>query len=79
MRKLFTRESSQQTKEETRNLFGFSFTTTKLQLIKLERKTEKKREIFLGFLKFFKHIRTRQENKTSMDDTMKKYEHRQLK
>jgi hypothetical protein len=29
--KLFTRESSQQTKEEMRNLFGFSFnTTTKL-------------------------------------------------
>jgi hypothetical protein len=55
--KLFTRESSQQVKEEMRNLFGFSFTTTKLQLIKLERKTKKKREIFLNFLKFFKHTR----------------------
>ena len=53
-RKLFTRENSQQGKEETRNLFGFSFTTTKLQLIKLERKTEKKQEMLLDFLKVFR-------------------------
>ena len=50
-KKLFTRESSQQEKEEQGNLFGFYFSI--LQQIKLGRKTEKKQEIFLDFLKVF--------------------------
>ena len=55
--KLFTRESSQQIKEETRNLFEFSFNVTtnyawkKLQLI------------FWIFKSFFKHTRRKQEIK----------------
>ena len=49
-----------------------------LQLIKLERKTEKKQDFFWIFSKFFKHTRRKRENKSSMDTTMKKCEHRQL-
>ena len=55
MRKLFTRENSEQAKEEQGNLFGFSFI---LQLIKLQGKTEKKQgNIFGIFSKFFKHTK----------------------
>ena len=48
--KLFTRESSQQAKDEMRNLFSFSFNT----ITKLEIKTKKKQErFFYYFLKVF--------------------------
>ena len=41
---------------------------------------EIKLTIFLVFLKFIKHTRRKleKENKTSMDNTMKEYEHRLL-
>ena len=53
--KLFTRESSQQERRRTRNLFWF-------------------------FLRFIKHTKRKieKENQTSMNNTMKEYEHRQL-
>ena len=50
-----------------------------LQLIKLERKAEKKREIFLDAMKVFSN--TQEENKKiklTMGYTMKEDEHRQL-
>ena len=55
--------------------FGFLLI---LQLIKVERKSEKKQEIFLVFSMFFKHTRRNRENKSSMDNTKKTCEHRQL-
>jgi hypothetical protein len=48
--KLFTRESSQQAKEEREIFLGFLLI---LQLNKPERKTKKKPELFLVFLKVF--------------------------
>ena len=37
------------------------------KIIKREKKTKKKWEIFLGFPKFFKHTRRKRKNKTNMD------------
>jgi hypothetical protein len=57
-RKLFTRESSQQAKEEQGNLFVFSL---KLQLTKLRRRTEKKQGNIFGFSESFSN--TQKESK----------------
>ena len=60
MRKLFTRESSQQAKEEQGNLFGVFFLILLLSMhIKQITTTN-----FFGFSKFFKHTRRKQENKS---------------
>ena len=59
-RKLFTRESSQQAKEEQGNLFGFSLI---LQLIKLQGKTEKKQGNIFGFSQSFSNTQKENEKK----------------
>jgi hypothetical protein len=58
MRKLFTWESSQQAKEEQRNLFVFSL---KLQLTKIKRKTDNKQGNIFGFSESFSN--TQKESK----------------
>ena len=64
-------------KRRTRKYFWVFFLI--LQLTKLERKIEKKQETFFWvFSKFFEHTRRKRENKSSMDNTMKKCGHRQL-
>ena len=76
--KLFTRESSQQAKEEREIFLGFLLITTTTGM---ESKLAKSYNYFFWFfLRFFKHTRRKREkeNKTSMDSTMKKHEHRQL-
>jgi hypothetical protein len=56
--KLFTRESSQQAKEEQGNLFGFSLNCNQLSS---GRKTEKKKRIIFGFSESFSN--TQKESK----------------
>ena len=71
--KQFTRESSQQVKRRTRNLvWVFILISTTSKEIKLTN--------FLVFLKVYQthKKKTRKINLTSMDNTMKEYEHRRL-
>ena len=51
MRKLYTRADSQQAKEEREIFLAFLLILLTTKQNKLERKTEKKREIFLAFRK----------------------------
>ena len=73
--KLFTRESSQQAKEEARNLFGFSFNNTTNWTRNKNRREA--RNIF-GFSQKNSNTIRKRENKTNMDNTMKNCVHRQL-
>ena len=70
--KLFTRESSQQVNEEREMFLGFHLITTTSMEIKLTN--------FFGFLKVYQthKKKARKRKLTSMDNTMKEYEHRQL-
>ena len=59
-------------KKNKEMFLGFLFSATSNYSRK---KIKKKMEIFLDFLKFFKHTRRKRENKFNMDNTMKKCEH----
>ena len=76
--KLFTRESSQQAKEEREIFLGFLFNY--YYYSKKSKLTESYTNFFSFFWRVIKHTRRKQEKekKTSMDITVKKYEHRHL-
>ena len=71
--KLFTRESSQQVKEEREIFLAFHFNYTTSMEIKLT-------NLFLVFLNVYQtHKKKTRKINLSMDDTIKKCEHRQMK
>ena len=76
-KKLFTRETSQQEEEEREVFLGFVLISTTKGM---ESKLAKSYSYFFVFLKVFltHKKKTKKRNETSMDSTMKKYEHRLL-
>jgi len=61
--KLFTRESSQQAKEEREIFLGLFLITTTTGM---ESKLAKSYNYFLFFLRFFKHTRRKRENENKL-------------